>query len=181
MDKPSQKIFGDLWSADKQAQNAAFYHVIELTDEPVDWAYELWPALLENLTHNDNHNRAIASQILSNLAKSDPDSRILDDLPALITVTKDKRFVTARHCLQSLWKIGVVGEAQRKLLLEHLERRYHECTAEKNWTLIRFDIIQNLRNIYDEVGDETVRDKALALIELEEDNKYRKKYAKVWC
>jgi hypothetical protein len=46
--------------------------------------------------------------------------------------------------------------------------------------LIRFDIIQNLRNIYDEVGDETVRDKALALIELEEDDKYRKKYAKVW-
>jgi hypothetical protein len=46
--------------------------------------------------------------------------------------------------------------------------------------LIRYDIIQGLRNLYDEVKDETVREKALALIESEEDMKYRKKYATVW-
>jgi hypothetical protein len=46
--------------------------------------------------------------------------------------------------------------------------------------LIRYDIIQGLRNLYDEVKDEKIREKALALIETEEDTKYRKKYATVW-
>jgi hypothetical protein len=43
--------------------------------------------------------------------------------------------------------------------------------------LIRYDIIQGLRKLYDEVTDEKVREKALELIETEEDLKYRKKYA----
>jgi len=37
-----------------------------------------------------------------------------------------------------------------------------------------------LRNVYDHVKDETIREKALALIETEDDLKYRKKYATVW-
>ena len=58
--------------------------------------------------------------------------------------------------------------------------RFQECITEKNCTLIRYDIIQGLRNLYDEVKDEKIREKALALIETEEDTKYRKKYATVW-
>jgi hypothetical protein len=52
-------------------------------------------------------------------------------------VTKDERFVTARHCLQSLWKVGVAGNKQRKIYMEGLERR----VTEKNGTLIRYDLI----------------------------------------
>lgn len=51
---------------------------------------------------------------------------------------------------------------------------------EKNCTLIRFDIIQGLRKLYDEENDEAVKQKALNLIETEEDLKYHKKYAAVW-
>ena len=43
--------------------------------------------------------------------------------------------------------------------------------------IVRYDIIQDLRHLYDEVKDETIRDRALKLIESEEDTKYRKKYA----
>ena len=87
----------NLWSADRQLQNGAFFHVLELTETPVNWAYEAWDELVENLSHKDNHNRAIAAQVLCNLAKSDPQNRMLKDLPALLAVTGDERFVTARH------------------------------------------------------------------------------------
>ncbi len=106
--------------------------------------------------------------------------RMLTDLDALMIVTKDARFVTARHCLQSLWKVGGAGEAQRLRLIEALEHRFSECAAEKNCTLIRYDIVQSLRNVYDQAGDEAVKAAALALIETEPDVKYRKKYAGVW-
>jgi len=180
VDEETQMMVDGLWASDRQVQNEAFFDALEKTNEPVNWAYEVWDTVLENLTHKDNHNRAIAAQVLCNLAKSDPEGRILSDLPALIAVTRDERFVTARHCMQSLWKVGVVGEAQRMLLVEGLEGRFHESIAEKNCTLIRYDIIQSLRNVYDVVKDERIRDKALGLIETEEDLKYRKKYAALW-
>jgi hypothetical protein len=66
------------------------------------------------------------------------------------------------------------------LLVSGLEGRYRECITERNCTLIRYDIIQSLRNVYESVKDEKVKAKALELIETEEDLKYRKKYATLW-
>jgi hypothetical protein len=167
-------------SKDKEAQNRAFEHLMTATSKPVAWAYEAWDELLESLRHKDNRCRSIASQVLSNLAKSDPKKRMVRDVHALLNVTKDEKFVTARHCMQSLWKVGVAGESQRKVLVDGLSARFRECVAEKNCTLIRYDILECLRKIYDVVGDEKLRAKALELIETEEDPKYRKKYATVW-
>ena len=82
--------------------------------------------------------------------------------------------------MQSIWKVGVAGEEQQKRLVDGLEQRFEECITEKNCTLIRFDIMQGLRNLYDEVTDEQVKEKALGLIETENDLKYRKKYTSVW-
>jgi hypothetical protein len=180
MDKITRTNLDNLWSENRDLQNRAFFYMIEATDKPVDWAYEVWDEMIENLRHKDNHNRAIAAQILSNLAKSDPKNRMLKDFDALLTVTQDKKFVTARHSLQSLWKVGAAGKKQQKILVEGLERRFKECITEKNCTLIRYDIIQSLRNLYDTVADEKVKEKALELIETEEDLKYRKKYASIW-
>jgi hypothetical protein len=180
MDESARTILVNLHSQDKQIQNEAFYAVIELTNEPVSWAYDVWDEMVNALNHQDNHERAIAAQVLCNLAKSDPENRILNDFDALFAVTRDKRFVTARHCMQALWKVGVVDKQQQALLVNALENRYQDCITEKNGTLIRHDIIQSLRNVYDVVKDESVREKALALIEIEEDSKYRKKYAGLW-
>lgn len=182
MDKITKTNLDNLWSEDRDLQNKAFFYITEATDKPVDWAYDVWDEMVENLSHKDNHNRAIAAQILSNLAKSDPKNRMLKDFDALLAVTKDGKFVTARHCLQSLWKAGAAGKKQQKILVEGLERRFKECITEKNCTLIRYDIIQSLRNLYDAaaVKDEKIKEKALELIETEEDLKYRKKYASLW-
>lgn len=181
MDKTSLRFnLQNLRSDDRMLQNQAFESILAATEKPVDWAYEAWDGLVADLRHSDNHVRAIAAQVLCNLAKSDPERRMLKDFDALLLVTKDERFVTARHCLQALWKIGIVGKEQRDRLVEGLAFRFRECIAEKNCTLIRYDIIQDFRNLYDVVKDETIRTRALQLIESEEDLKYRKKYASVW-
>jgi hypothetical protein len=166
---------------EKDAQNAAYSALMEATARPVEWAYEAWDELVAMLRHRSNRVRAIASQLLCSLARSDPDRRILGDLDALLEVTKDERFVTARHCMQSLWKVGAAGDAQRRAVVEGLRRRFDECASEKNCTLIRYDIQVALRKIHDAApADESVRRTAHALIETEPDPKYRKKYASVW-
>src|SRR5688572_27662607 len=135
MNKITRTNVDNLWSKDRELQNKAFFYILEATDKPVDWAYEVWDKMVENLSYKDNHNRAIGAQILCNLAKSDPKNRILKDFDALLAVAKDERFVTARHCLQALWKVGAAGKKQQKTLVDGLERRFKECITEKNSTL----------------------------------------------
>jgi hypothetical protein len=180
MDKITRTNLDNLRSEDREVQNQAFFSVLEATDKPVDWAYDVWDEMVATLRHKDNHQRAIAAQVLCNLAKSDPENRILKDFDALLAVTKDERFVTARHCMQSIWKVGATGKKQQQKLVDGLTGRFKECITEKNCTLIRYDIIEGLRKLYDVVKDDKVREKALELIETEEDIKYRKKYAHLW-
>jgi hypothetical protein len=180
MDTITRTNLDNLRSEEREVQNKAFFSVLEATDTPVDWAYDVWDEMVATLRHKDNHQRAIAAQVLCNLAKSDPENRMLKDFDALLAVTKDERFVTARHCLQSLWKVGTAGKKQQQKVVDGLAGRFKECITEKNCTLIRYDIIEGLRKLYDVVKDDKVRDKALELIETEEDIKYRKKYIRLW-
>lgn len=180
MDSKIRKYLDNLRSEERELQNQAFFYILEATEKPVDWAYEVWDELVEGLRHKDNHVRAISAQCLCNLAKSDPQNRMQKDFPALMAVTRDERFVTARHCLQSIWKVGASGEEMRNVVVEAFADRFRDCASEKNCTLIRYDIIQGLRNLYEEVKDEKIKEKALELIETEGDLKYRKKYASVW-
>lgn len=171
----------DAVAADEvNAQNAAYAALMEATRGPVSWAYEAWDELVALLRHRSNRVRAIVSQVLCALAASDPEERIVRDLPALLEVSRDERFVTARHCMQSLWKVGAAGVRQREAVVEGLAGRFAECATEKNCTLIRFDIIQSFRRMYDVAPDASLRRRADALIETEPDAKYRKKYAGVW-
>src|SRR6185503_7625135 len=103
MDNKTKKYIDNLRSEERELQNQAFFHMLEETEKPVDWADEVWDELVQGLSHKDNHVRAISEQVLCNLANSDPKNRMQTDFPALMEVTKDERFVTARHCLQSIW------------------------------------------------------------------------------
>ena len=179
MDKTVRTNLDNIRSTDGQLQNKAYMSLMQKTEKPVDWAYEAWDELIEGLTHKDNHVRAICGQLLGNLGKSDPKGRMFKDFDKLLNVTRDEKFVTARHTLQSMWKIGIETK-MRKTVVEGLAERFKNCAPEKNCRLIRYDIIQDLRNLYDEVKDEKIKQKALALIETEDDLKYKKKYAGVW-
>lgn len=180
MDAAIRKHIENVRSTDGKTQNAAFTALMKASDRRVDWAYEVWDDLIGMLTDKDNHVRAIGAQVLCNLARSDPKGRMLKDFNRLLAVTRDERFVTARHTFQAIWKVGLAGEKQRKLLLDGLGRRYKECAQERNTTLIRYDINVSLGNLYDAVGDQEIKKIALAWNETEPDLKYRKKYSTVW-
>jgi len=180
MEATVQRYIDDLESPDKEIQYGAYKSLLAVTEKEVDWAYEVWDEFLHDLKDRDNHKRSRAAQFLSNLAISDPEKRMLNDFSSLWKVTKDAKFVTARHSLQSIWRIGLAGDEQQDLLLNHFADRFRNCIEEKNHTLIRYDIIQGLRNLYDETKKNEIKQKALVLIAIEEDSKYQKKYATVW-
>ncbi|MCM3636196.1 hypothetical protein M3152_00585 [Sporosarcina luteola] len=180
MEKQIQSLFDDLEGEDKDKQYSAFMAIMEKLEFKVDWAYEVWDILLAWLTDKDNHRRARAAQFLAGLAISDPEQRILRDFPLLLKVTKDEKFVTARHCLQSIWKVGLAGKAHKELVMGHLVSRFQTCSDERHPTLIRYDIQQGFRQLYDATKDQSIKKTALELIEIEEDEKYVKKYKLVW-
>jgi hypothetical protein len=180
MNDTMKNYFDNLQSENKDLQYDAFNQIMAATNEKVDWAYEVWDQLKEQLTDANNHTRSRAAQFLCGLAKSDQEKRMLKDFPAIWEVTYNNKFVTARHTLQSIWKVGVAGTEQKEMVLKRLADRYIHCGNEKNFTLIRFDIIQGLKNLYDQEMDEEIKNLALDLIEKEEDPKYKKKYATVW-
>ncbi len=170
----------DLTSNDKDRQDHAYQALLAMTAERVAWASQVWDELLRLIAEGDNRQRSIAGQLLSNLAQSVPEQRVVEDAERLIAATRDERFVTARHILLSLWKIAVVGDGPRNAIVDGLSRRFKECTAEKNCTLIRYDIQCVFKKIYEFTGDESVRSTAEQLIVLEKDAKYKKKYGTVW-
>jgi hypothetical protein len=180
MEAQVQRYFDDLESLDKEIQYEAYKKILTVTEKEVDWAYEVWDEFLNDLNNRDNHKRSRAAQFLSNLAISDPEKRILNDFSSLWEVTRDPKFVTARHSLQSIWRVGLAGDEQQELLIIHFTDRFRNCIEEKNHTLIRYDIIQGFRNLYDEIKKVEIKQISLDLIATEEDSKYQKKYATVW-
>ncbi|ALC82761.1 MULTISPECIES: hypothetical protein [Bacillus] len=180
MDSITKSYFENLEAKDKSLQLEAFQNIMDATKGKVDWAYEVWDQLIEWLTDPDNHRRSRAAQFLAGLAISDPDKRMLCDFPALWEVTKDPKFVTARHSLQSIWKVGLAGPEQKEMVLNHIIERFKNGMNEKHYTLIRYDMIEGLKKLYDEINDEHIKEIAMTLIESEEDSKYRKKYLSAW-
>src|SRR6478672_5684459 len=76
MDSKIRKHLDNLRSEERELQNQAFFYILEATEKPVDWAYEVWDELVAGLRHKDNHVRAISAQVLCSLAKSDPENRM---------------------------------------------------------------------------------------------------------
>jgi hypothetical protein len=180
MDLVTREHFNNLHSKDASFRYLSFQYIMQVASEPVNWAYEVWDELLALIRNGDNHQRTIAVQVLSTLAASDPDQRMSRDLDQVLAVIKDKQFVTARHSLQSLWKVGIVNEGLKNTIIEKLSRRFLQCGTEKNGTLVRYDIMQVFRKIYAQLPDEEMPGKISALVAREEDVKYRKKYAGLW-
>jgi hypothetical protein len=116
---------------DADARYESYKYVLSQTNEPVEWSYEIWDEMLGLLKTGDNHQRSIAAQVLSGLAKSDPENRMLRDVEQLFNVTHDERFVTARHSLQSLWKVAIVSPELLRKVTDRLADRYTNALKEK--------------------------------------------------
>jgi lipoate-protein ligase A len=178
MDNTIRKHLDNLYSKNAEVRYASFRYLQDETREPVLWVKLAWDDLLA-LLHGDNHQRAIGAQLLSSLAKSDPD-RIMNSLNSFMRVTEDEFFKTARYALQSVWKIGVASTELKEEVIKRLGKRFKECNEGKNCELIRRDIIEVFRKMYDYLKDEYIKDYTLMLIEKETEEKYREKYSGLW-
>ena len=181
MEQEALQYFTALQSGNEAEQYYALGKLLELLKKPVDWTYSVWERLVQNLSSSNSLKRSYAVQLLCALAaNSDPEERVLDDFAAIWAVTFDEAFPTAQKCIQSIWKIGLAGKAQRELVVAHLANRYVNCIEVKNCTLIRYNIIESLHKLYDATGEMRLKEISDSLIEKENDSENREKYASVW-
>lgn len=169
-----------LASGDRDAHGAAYKALLAATTDSVAWGSEAWNELTPLLSHKDNRVRSIAGQTFCNLARSVPAKQVGKDFELVLSVTRDERFVTARHVLLASWKIGLEDGELRKRLLVWYAKRFKTVTTEKNGTLVRYDILCAMRSLFDATKDEEIIAQVSALIASETDKKYRKKYAGAW-
>jgi hypothetical protein len=180
MNEHIQSLFADRASNDREVAYEAICGLFATAEEPVDWAYDVWDQLLSELEHGAGNRRAFAAQMLARLAISDPEGRMLEDFPRVAAVMRDSKTVTARHTLQSIWRVGLAGPTQRAMVVDALSARFGECAEGKHESLVRTDVVTALGKLMKATGDDAVERSALSLIEAEPDGKRRKGQAAAW-
>lgn len=176
MDQYTKEIYDNLASTDDAVRMGALQAILERTEDRVDWVYEVWDDLFARLNHPNSYQRTIAILVLCNLAKSDAQHRLDSALDLLLTHTKDDKFITSRQCLQNIWKIAAASPQNRDQVLDHLTKRFRECASEAHFNLLRQDIVQSFRRLFDQEKDEGLLIRARDLIQQENEVKYRKQY-----
>jgi hypothetical protein len=179
MDQQVKESFDNLASTDDTIRMSALQAIIELTEDKVDWVYEVWDDLIQRLNHPNSYQRIIAILVLCNLAKSDTQHRLDNSLDHLLAHTKDDKFVTSRKCLQIVWKLAAASPQNQAKVLDHLEKRFRECEPENHSNLLRQDILQSVRCLYDQEKDEGLLIRAGEWLLDEKEEKYRKQYAAI--
>ena len=180
MDRNLRLAVRNLDLSDEKLRYQALRELLEASEVKVDWAYGVWNDFAARLKHESSYQRTIGARLLCNLAGSDPEHRLRALLPVLLRLTRDEKFVTARQVLQNIWKPAAADAELRKKIVDHLAKQYRSCLGGKHYNLIRQDILQSLRWLYDRVPDEKLRAKAMSLIVTESEPKYRKKYDAIW-
>lgn len=170
----------NLASGDLSTHGEAYEFLLLATEDSARWADAACAEIAPLMKHKDGRVRSIAGQMLCALSPNASRKTVAAALDDLMAATHDKAFVTARHVLLALWRVGKADTQLRSKLVKRLRARFVESSREKNSTLIRYDIACVLRRLFDETGDAAVKSTTLALIELEPDAKYRKKYAGAW-
>ena len=176
MDRNVRKHIDDLSSTDDKIRLNALQALLKETETPVDWVYEVWDLLLEKLENENSYQRSIGIMLLCNLAKSDSENRLKSCLDRLLAHTKDEKFITSRQCIQNIWKVAAANKSNRVKVLSHLETRFLECEPEKHYNLLRQDIVQSMVFLNRCEEDNKFPARLQALIEAEQNMKYRKQY-----
>jgi hypothetical protein len=176
MNKKIQKQIEDLGSTDDKIRLDALQTLLKVTESKVDWAYDVWDHLLEKLDKENSYQRSIGIMMLCNLAKSDVENRLANSLNRLLIHTKDEKFITSRQCIQNIWKVAAANKSNHEKVVNHLEKRFMECTNEKHYNLLRQDIIQSMMALYKVEKDDVLLARTQALIAKEQELKYKKQY-----
>jgi hypothetical protein len=176
MDKKVKESIDNLGSTDDKIRLDALQTILKITEDKVDWVYEVWDNLVARLDNENSYQRSIAIMVLCNLAKSDTENRVGAILDRLLAHTRDEKFITSRQCILNVWKLALTGRRTKEIVLEHLEKQFDDCTEDKHYNLIRQDIIQSMRLMYDCEKDDELLLRAKEIVKNEKEEKYRKKY-----
>lgn len=176
MDKFVRESLVNLSSTDDKIRLEALQTILKTTDDKVDWVYDVWDDLVAKLENENSYQRSIGIMVLCNLAKSDTENRIQTILVRLLAHTRDEKFITSRQCILNVWKLALTGSRTKEIILAHLEKQFEDCTGDKHYNLIRQDIIQSMRLLYDIEKDDGVLKLAKEMVKQEKEDKYRKKY-----
>ena len=177
--EPLASLFDRIEGPDDAVRGDAYLQVMDRADDPAE-VYALWPRFEALLVHAGNHLRSIGGQLYAHFACQDPEGRVWDLWDRWKAVAEDKMFVTARHTLQASPRFARAGEEHRRRLIEYYQQRFRSCAAEKNTTLIRYDLQVCLRAVYDQNSDPDLAALARTLIAEEPDLKYQAKYRTAW-
>ena len=120
MDEPIKAIFQDLGSTDDKIRSDALQLILNITENKVDWIYDVWEDLLDKLGNENSYQRSIGIMLLCNLAKSDTQNRISACLNRILKYTRDDKFITSRQCIQNVWKIAAACEGTKEIIVDHL-------------------------------------------------------------
>ena len=81
MDNLTKTYFETLKTEDPELRRQAFEEILAVTNVQVDWAYDVWDEMKSNLSHPNNHVRAIAALaiecVLFDVALIQPFSEII--------------------------------------------------------------------------------------------------------
>jgi hypothetical protein len=177
MDTGIETLMERLSLTDDTARYEALKALLEITERPVEWYGRYREVLEAKLVHPNSYQRSIGVMLLCNLAKNDTGGGFLETLGKMLPLVRDEKFITRRQCIQNLWKAAVVNPEYGRLVVERLESEFDACAGEKNYSLLRQDILSSLAALANAAGNEELRKKIAGMIGREEDEKNRKKYA----
>lgn len=75
MDVLTRAYFVNLESDEWDLQYEAYQRILEMTKQEVDWAYEVWDDIVQNLSNRDAHIRSRCAQLLAHLANQRPSKK----------------------------------------------------------------------------------------------------------
>ena len=173
--KEIDNLFIDLANKNDKIRYPAFKKLLKITDKKVNWIYDKWFLLLEKINSENSFQRSIGLTLLANLAKSDTENRIEKILDEYLEHFQDEKFITARLCIQNVWRIAAANIRAKKKIIDRLESSYHDNFHFKTHpNLIKQDIIGSLIYIGILTKDKNVISLVESFIENEVDMKYQK-------
>jgi hypothetical protein len=174
--KEIDSLFRDLESKDDKIRYPAFKKLQEVTEKKVTWIYDKWFTLTEKLESDNSHQRTIGLTLLANLSKSDEELWIAKIIDKYLEHFDDEKFITARLCIQAVWKIALVNDRLRRKIINSLEQSYwRNIHLKTHGNLIRQDIVASLDQIFQNTKDKEVINLVLRIAAEETDDKIIKK------
>ncbi len=178
--KKIDELFSTLESKDNNIRYEAFKELLQITEEKVSWIYDKWFVLVDKLSSDNSFQRSIGLMLLANLSKSDIDNRFGTIMDNYLEYFNDEKFITARQCVQNVWKIAITHEGNKKKIIQQLENAYQDnINLSKHANLFKQDIIGSMYQIYQHTKDGDIKKKIHSLIESEIDAKFVKSLKKI--